>query len=121
MGIFDKAKDLAGAHQDKVDSLVDRAGDMLDQRTGGKYASHIDRGQEALKGQYGDPRGEEAPAAEQTPGSEAPAPGAPINEQLPTPEAPMGERQPSVPEGEQPPGDVPPAPGAPIGEERPPV
>lgn len=110
MGIFDKAKDLAGAHQEQADSLVDRAGDMLDERTGGKYAGQVDQGQEFVRGQYGDPRGEEARAPE-----------APVGEQSPTPEAPMGEGQPSVPEGEQPPAEAPPAPEAPLGEEQPPA
>lgn len=54
MGIFDKAKDLAGQHADQVDGAVDKAGDMLDEKTGGKFAGQVDQGQEALKGQYGD-------------------------------------------------------------------
>ncbi|MEB8327195.1 antitoxin [Dietzia kunjamensis] len=46
MGLFDKAKDFAGKNPDKVDSVLDKAGDAFDQRTGGKYAEHTDTAQE---------------------------------------------------------------------------
>ena len=50
MGLFDKVKNLAGQHADKVDGAIDKAADMADERTGGKYADHIDKGAEAAKG-----------------------------------------------------------------------
>ena len=50
MGLFDKAKDLAGQHADKVGDAIDKAADMVDERTGGKYANHIGKGAEAAKG-----------------------------------------------------------------------
>ncbi|HEV2759302.1 MAG TPA: antitoxin [Acidimicrobiales bacterium] len=50
MGLFDKAKDLAGQHADKVGDAIDKAADMVDEKTGGKYADHIDKGAEAAKG-----------------------------------------------------------------------
>lgn len=53
MGIFDKAKDFASKNPDKADMAVDKAGDMVDERTGGKYAEHIDKGQDMARGQYG--------------------------------------------------------------------
>ena len=49
MGMFDEAKKLAeqaqelGAeHQDQVKQGVDKAEDLIDERTGGKYTSAID-------------------------------------------------------------------------------
>ena len=50
MGFLDKglakAKELAGKNPDKVDSVIDKAGDMFDRKTGGKHAQHTDRVQE---------------------------------------------------------------------------
>lgn len=63
MGIFDKAKDLAGAHKERADSIVDKAGDMVDEKTGGKFVEQVDQGQEFVKGQYGE--GQQPPAPEQ--------------------------------------------------------
>lgn len=47
MGVFDKAKDMASDHPDKVDQGIDKAGDTVDSKTGGKYAGKVDKGQEA--------------------------------------------------------------------------
>lgn len=44
MSFLDKAKDLAEKHDDKVDQGIEKAGDQVDQRTGGKYADKVDRG-----------------------------------------------------------------------------
>lgn len=44
MGLFDKAKEFADQHDDKVDEGVEKAGDQIDARTGGKYTEHIDKG-----------------------------------------------------------------------------
>ncbi|MFI5835477.1 antitoxin [Micromonospora sp. NPDC051300] len=45
MGDFmDKAKDFADKHDEQVDKGLDKAGDMADQRTGGKYDNQIDKG-----------------------------------------------------------------------------
>ena len=49
MGIFDKAKDAMSGQQDKVDAGVERAGDMVDDRTESKYAEQMDQGQEMAK------------------------------------------------------------------------
>ena len=49
MGLFDKARELAGQHADKVGDAIDKAADMVDEKTGGKYADHIDKGAEAAK------------------------------------------------------------------------
>jgi hypothetical protein len=60
MGFADKAKKaledakdqagrLAAQHGDKVGGAVDKAGDAVDRRTKGKYASHVDKAQNAAK------------------------------------------------------------------------
>ena len=61
MGLLDKAKSLAGQHADKVGDAIDKVADVVDEKTGGKYADHIDRGAEAAKGLVGDPEGDAAP------------------------------------------------------------
>jgi hypothetical protein len=45
----DKAKDLAAENKDQVDDVIDRAGDMIDEKTDGKYSDQVDQGQEAAK------------------------------------------------------------------------
>jgi hypothetical protein len=37
-----KAKDLAKGHPDQADQAIDKVGDQVRQRTGGKYDSQID-------------------------------------------------------------------------------
>ena len=49
MGLMDKVKGLLGQHDSKVDQGIDKAGDMVDDKTGGKYAEHVDKGQQAAK------------------------------------------------------------------------
>ena len=41
---FDKVKDLADQHDEKVDQALEKAGDVVDDKTGGKYTEHIDKG-----------------------------------------------------------------------------
>ncbi len=49
MGFLDKAKDLLSDNADKVDSVIDKAGDIVDQKTQGKYASTVDKVQDAAR------------------------------------------------------------------------
>jgi hypothetical protein len=49
MGIFDKAKDALSGQEDKVDAGIDKLGDMFDEKTGDKYAEHVDQGQDMVK------------------------------------------------------------------------
>ena len=48
MGIFDKLKKQATAavdqHGDKIAQGLDKAADVVDQKTGGKHSSQIDKG-----------------------------------------------------------------------------
>ncbi|HYN94800.1 MAG TPA: antitoxin [Pilimelia sp.] len=50
---LDKAKDLAGKHDDKVDQGIERAGDQVDQRTGNKYGDQIDKGVDQAQSRTG--------------------------------------------------------------------
>ena len=54
MGIFDKAKDALSGQQDKVDEGIEKAGDMVDDKTEGKYIGQVDQGQEMAKDKLGD-------------------------------------------------------------------
>ncbi|BBX00575.1 kanamycin biosynthetic protein [Mycolicibacterium moriokaense] len=49
MAILDKVKNLLAKNADKVDTAIDKAGDIVDEKTQGKYAQHIDKVQEAAK------------------------------------------------------------------------
>lgn len=42
----DRAKDFASEHPDQVDLGTKKAGDLADDKTGGKYSDQIDTGQE---------------------------------------------------------------------------
>ena len=49
MGMFDKAKSMLMKNSDKAKGAVDKAGDLIDKKTGGKYASQVDSVQEQAK------------------------------------------------------------------------
>lgn len=52
MGIgdfVDKAKDLASEHEEEVSEGIDRAAEMADEKTEGKYSEQIDEGAEKAK------------------------------------------------------------------------
>lgn len=46
MSIVDKVKQLIGQHSDKAKHGIDKAGDMIDEKTGGKYTDKIDTAQQ---------------------------------------------------------------------------
>lgn len=71
MGFLDKAKEFAGKNPDKVDSAVEKAGDMFDEKTGGQHAQHTDMVQEKA-GDFLTGGAGEAPAEGQ-PGEQPPA------------------------------------------------
>lgn len=48
MGIFDRAKDLAREHSDKVEGATEKAADVIDEKTGGKHSEQIEKGKEAV-------------------------------------------------------------------------
>ena len=49
MGLIDKVKDLLSKNADKVETAIDKAGDVVDQKTQGKYADKVDKVQDAAK------------------------------------------------------------------------
>ena len=54
MGIADSFRDMAQKAKDKIDpdkakEGVEKAGDKVDDMTGGRYSDYVDRGQEAAK------------------------------------------------------------------------
>ncbi|WP_029110248.1 antitoxin [Mycobacterium sp. URHD0025] len=49
MGFLDKAKQLLSQNADKVEQAIDKAGDIVDDKTQGKYSQHVDKAQEAAK------------------------------------------------------------------------
>ena len=61
MGIFDKAKDALAEHSAQVNAGIDRAGDFVDERTGGKHAEHIDKGQAFAKEKLAEHRDPDRP------------------------------------------------------------
>ncbi|TDB90395.1 antitoxin [Actinomadura sp. KC216] len=46
MSIVDKVKQMLGQHSDKAREGVEKAGDKIDERTGGKYSDKIDKAQD---------------------------------------------------------------------------
>ncbi|MEU8513946.1 antitoxin [Kitasatospora sp. NPDC048722] len=54
MSMMDKLKSLLKGHEDQAEKGVDKAGDAFDERTEGKYSSHVDTGQDKLKEQFRD-------------------------------------------------------------------
>ena len=54
MGIFDRAKDALSGHSEQVEAVVDKAGDFIDEKTEGKYAEQVDKGQQVAKEKLSD-------------------------------------------------------------------
>lgn len=53
MGFLDKAlgkaKEVLGSNADKVEQAIDKAGDIIDEKTQGKYSGTVDKVQDAAK------------------------------------------------------------------------
>lgn len=49
MGFLDALKNLVSKNADKVDTAIDKVGDVVDSKTQGKYSQHVDKVQEAAK------------------------------------------------------------------------
>jgi len=49
MGFLDKVKDLVSKNKGTVDTAIDKVGDVVDSKTQGKYAQHVDKVQDAAK------------------------------------------------------------------------
>ncbi|HEY6646835.1 MAG TPA: antitoxin [Mycobacterium sp.] len=49
MAFLDKVKNLLAKNADKVDTAIDKAGDVVDKKTQGKYTSTVEKVQDAAK------------------------------------------------------------------------
>ncbi len=67
MGIFDKAKDALSEHKDMVDQGIAKGGDLIDEKTGGKYAGQVDQGEAMAKERLADYAGQDEAATEPGP------------------------------------------------------
>jgi hypothetical protein len=61
MSALDKIKKMLKGHEDQASKGIDKAGDMIDERTQGKYSKHVDTGQEKLRQQFGKDQGPDSP------------------------------------------------------------
>ena len=86
-GLKDKAVDLAKEHDDKIDQGIDKASELADKATKGKYTDKIDSAAEKVKGAYEDPQS--------GPQSSVPPPTPPVNDAPETP--PAGSQAPQTP------------------------
>lgn len=48
MGLLDKIKGLLGGNADKIKDGVDKAGDIVDDKTGGKYSDKIEMAEDKV-------------------------------------------------------------------------
>jgi hypothetical protein len=49
MGFMDKVKGLLSENADKVDAAIDKAGDIVDEKTQGKFSDTVDKVSDAAK------------------------------------------------------------------------
>ncbi|MFE3102858.1 antitoxin [Nocardia tengchongensis] len=103
-GLVGKGKEVAAQNAEKIEQAVDKAGHVIDEKTGGKFSSQIGKGAEAVKNAIPtDTAAAEAPAeaaAEPAPAEPAPAEPAPAE---PAPAESAAEPAPEPAAGEQPP------------------
>ncbi len=53
MSVMHKLKRMLKGHEARAGKVVDKAGDLVDKKTRGKYSGHVDTAQEKLKDQLG--------------------------------------------------------------------
>ncbi|MFJ9186509.1 antitoxin [Streptomyces anulatus] len=61
MSALDKIKKMLKGHVEHVGKGIDKAGDMVDDRTKGKYKGHVDTAQDKLRQQFGTERDQDGP------------------------------------------------------------
>ncbi len=59
MGFLDDAKKMADEHDQQVDQAIEKAGDLVDQKTGDKFTDKVDKAQDFAEGHTGE--GDTAP------------------------------------------------------------
>jgi hypothetical protein len=53
MSLLNKAKDWLRKNPDKANTAIEKVGDLVDKRTQGKYAQHVDKAQDAARKNLG--------------------------------------------------------------------
>jgi hypothetical protein len=53
MGFMDDAKKFIDEHEDKVDEAISKAGDIVDEKTDGKFEGQVDKAQSFLEDKTG--------------------------------------------------------------------
>ncbi|HOA28003.1 MAG TPA: antitoxin [Arachnia sp.] len=43
MGVFDSIADAAKQHEAKIEEGIEKVGDLIDEKTGGKFADQVDK------------------------------------------------------------------------------
>ncbi|MFD9209122.1 antitoxin [Streptomyces sioyaensis] len=61
MSMMDKIKSMLKGHESQTDKGVEKAGDMVDDKTQGKYKGQVDTGQEKLRDEFGGGPGQDKP------------------------------------------------------------
>ncbi|MFJ9637517.1 MULTISPECIES: antitoxin [unclassified Streptomyces] len=61
MSALDKIKKMLKGHEDQAGKGIDKAGDMVDDRTKGKYSGQVDGAQDKLRQQFGTERDQDGP------------------------------------------------------------
>ena len=54
MGFLDDAKRFIDEHDDQVDQGIEKAGDLVDDKTDGKFADKVDQAQDIAEEKTGD-------------------------------------------------------------------
>jgi len=67
MGLMDTVKGWFGGNKDTVKGGIEKAGDAVDDKTGGKFAGQVDTAQDTATGMVDKLGGDAAPAATDPP------------------------------------------------------
>ncbi|ABP52925.1 antitoxin [Salinispora tropica] len=51
---MDQAREYVEKQDEQVDRSIEKAGDMLNERTGGRYKEHVDRGVDMMRSRTGE-------------------------------------------------------------------
>ena len=54
MGFLDDAKKFIDEHDDQVDQAIEKSGEVIDDKTGGKFADQIDKAEDIAQEKTGD-------------------------------------------------------------------
>jgi hypothetical protein len=54
MGFLDDAKQFIDEHDDQVDQALEKAGDVIDDKTGGRFSDQIDKAENIAQEKTGD-------------------------------------------------------------------